>query len=134
MLPIPPGLTMSLQKLFLNPIASFGSRRDFLRRAGNGMGLLALANLFQQEVLASGVDTGRNPMAARPSHFPAKAKNVIWLFMNGGPSQVDTWEFKPELAKRDGQDLKGFDKTTGFFAEAFQVLAIAFGQFRLKVP
>ncbi|HEV8062696.1 MAG TPA: DUF1501 domain-containing protein, partial [Gemmataceae bacterium] len=45
------------------------------------------------------------------------AKNVIWLFMNGGPSHVDTWDYKPELAKRDGQDLKGFDKTTGFFAD-----------------
>ncbi len=108
---------MSFQKLFLDPAASFGSRRAFLRRAGNGMGLLALANLFQQEAAANGVDTGLNPMAARSSHFPAKAKNVIWLFMNGGPSHVDTWDYKPELAKRDGQDLKGFDKTTGFFAD-----------------
>ncbi len=108
---------MSFQKLFLDPAASFGSRRAFLRRAGNGMGLLALANLFQQEAAATSVDTGLNPMAARPSHFPAKAKNIIWLFMNGGPSHVDTWDYKPELAKRDGQDLKGFDKTTGFFAD-----------------
>jgi hypothetical protein len=108
---------MSFRKLILDPAASFGSRRAFLRRAGNGMGLLALANLFQQEAQATGVDTGLNPMAARPSHFPAKAKNVIWLFMNGGPSHVDTWDYKPELAKRDGQDLKGFDKTTGFFAD-----------------
>ena len=108
---------MSLQQLFLDPLASFGSRRAFLRRAGNGMGMLALAQLFQQEALARGPESGLNPMAARPSHFPAKAKNVIWLFMNGGPSHVDTWDYKPELAKRDGQDLKGFDKTTGFFAD-----------------
>ncbi len=54
-------------------------------------------------------------MAPRPSHFPAKAKSVIWLFMNGGPSQVDTWDYKPELDKRDGQELAGFDKNTGFF-------------------
>jgi hypothetical protein len=107
---------MSLQKLLLDPTASFGSRRTFLRRAGNGLGMLALANLFQQEALARG-ETGLNPMAARPGHFPAKAKNIIWLFMNGGPSHVDTWDYKPELAKRDGQDLKGFDKTTGFFAD-----------------
>jgi hypothetical protein len=40
---------------------------------------------------------------------------VIWLFMNGGPSQVDTWDYKPELAKRDGKELEGFDKNTGFF-------------------
>jgi Protein of unknown function (DUF1501) len=108
---------MSLQQLFLDPLASFGSRRAFLRRAGNGMGMLALAQLFQQEAAAHAPETGLNPMAARPSHFPAKAKNVIWLFMNGGPSHVDTWDYKPELAKRDGQDLKGFDKTTGFFAD-----------------
>ncbi|CAN5226946.1 DUF1501 domain-containing protein [soil metagenome] len=107
---------MSLQKLFLDPTASFGSRRAFLQRAGSGMGMLALANLFQHE-LQAGAETALNPMAARPSHFPAKAKNVIWLFMNGGPSHVDTWDYKPELAKRDGQDLKGFDKTTGFFAD-----------------
>ena len=53
----------------------------------------------------------------REPHFPAKAKSVIWLFMNGGPSQVDTWDYKPELDKRDGQPLAGFDKNTGFFTE-----------------
>ena len=37
--------------------------------------------------------------------------------MNGGPSQVDTWDYKPELAKRDGKELKGFDKNTGFFTD-----------------
>jgi hypothetical protein len=54
-------------------------------------------------------------MALRPGHFPAAAKSVIWLFMNGGPSQVDTWDYKPELARRDGQELEGFDTNTGFF-------------------
>ena len=58
-----------------------------------------------------------NPLAPQPPHFPAKAKSVIWLFMNGGPSQVDTWDYKPELEKRDGQELKGFDKNTGFFTD-----------------
>ena len=58
-----------------------------------------------------------NPLAAKPAHFPAKAKRVIWLFMNGGPSQVDTWDYKPELDKRDGQELTGFDKNTGFFTD-----------------
>ena len=55
------------------------------------------------------------PLAPREPHFAAKAKRVIWLFMNGGPSQVDTWDYKPELEKRDGQELEGFDKNTGFF-------------------
>ena len=69
---------------------------------------------------SAGAATGNlalNPMAPRASHFAGKAKSVIWLFMNGGPSQVDTWDYKPELAKRDGKDLEGFDKNTGFFTD-----------------
>ena len=49
-------------------------------------------------------------LAAKPAHFPAKAKNVIWLFMNGGPSQVDTWDYKPELAKREWSSLSDENK------------------------
>ena len=100
-------------------------RRRFLSRAGQGIGILALADLLNSEGLStnSAVAATRdarslNPLAARPAHFAAKAKNVIWLFMNGGQSQVDTWDYKPELAKRDGQDLEGFDKNTGFFVNA----------------
>jgi hypothetical protein len=85
-----------------------GSRRTFLARAGGGLGALALA-----ELLVGAAET--NPLAAKSSHFPAKAKSVIWLFMNGGPSHVDTWDYKPELVKRDGQELPNFDKNTGFF-------------------
>ena len=50
--------------------------------------------------------------------FPARAKSVIWLFMNGGPSQVDTWDYKPELIRSHGKELAGFDKKTGFFADS----------------
>ena len=95
------------------------SRRHLLAQVGGGAGLLALASLLADEGLlssASGADASSlNPLAPHPGHFPAKAKSVIWLFMNGGPSQVDTWDYKPELEKRDGQELKGFDKNTGFF-------------------
>jgi len=99
------------------------SRRQFLTRTGQGFGLLALAGLLDQAgALAADSTAGVNPaarqlhpLAPRPAHFPTRAKSVIWLFMNGGPSQVDTWDYKPELAKRDGQDLPGFDKNTGFF-------------------
>jgi len=94
------------------------SRRDLLRTAGGGAGLLALAGLLSEEGLitpASAAGPSLDPLAPHPPHFPAKAKNVIWLFMNGGPSQVDTWDYKPELLKRDGQELKGFDANTGFF-------------------
>jgi hypothetical protein len=59
---------------------------------------------------------GRSAGAAA-GHFPGQGQVVIWLFMNGGPSQVDTWDYKPELEKRDGQELKGFDKNTGFFTD-----------------
>src|SRR4051812_40973026 len=94
--------------------ASIYTRRELLSQAGGGMGMLALASLMTQQGLAA-TSQPLNPLAARPAHFAAKAKNVIWLFMNGGPSQVDTWDYKPELARRDGQELEGFDKNTGFF-------------------
>ena len=77
--------------------------------------------LGQERLLAAdtsgGAATSVNPLAPKIAHFPAKAKSVIWLFINGGPSHVDTWDYKPELAKRDGQQLKNFDKTTGFFQD-----------------
>ena len=86
--------------------------------------MLALAALLADEGLLSSaaaadsvVDPRLNPLAPKKSHFPAKVKSVIWLFMNGGPSHVDTWQYKPELEKRDGQELEGFDKNTGFFKE-----------------
>jgi hypothetical protein len=104
---------------------SFLSRRHLLAQAGGGLGMLALASLLSDQGLlspalaadsSSGTPANKlNPLAPHAGHFPAKAKSVIWLFMNGGPSQVDTWDYKPELAKRDGQALKDFDKNTGFF-------------------
>src|SRR5262245_6544201 len=101
---------------------AFATRRQFLRRTGQGCGLLALAALLDQQGLRAAPPVADapgspalNPLAPKPSHFPARAKSVIWLFMNGGQSQVDTWDYKPELAKRDGQELPGFDPKTGFF-------------------
>ena len=91
--------------------ASQMNRRAMLQRCGMGIGSLGLSSLLQQEGLAA-----KNPLVARQPHFKTKAKSVIWLFINGGPSQVDTWDYKPELAKRDGQALEGFDKFTGFFS------------------
>ncbi len=104
--------------LFASPSPAYPTRRSFLRRAGNGLGILALAGLLDQKgLLAAEEDRSLNPLAPRPPNFPAKAKSVIWLFMNGGPSQVDTWDYKPELEKQDGKELKGFDKATGFFVD-----------------
>src|ERR1035438_34541 len=84
---------------------SCNSRREFLARAGGGFGLLALTALLQQEgLLAQAVDS-ENPLAAKPPMFPAKAKSVIYLFMHGGPSHIDTFDPKPALLKLDGQKL-----------------------------
>jgi hypothetical protein len=93
------------------------TRRELLQHAGGGAGLLALASLLADQGLAATDEKAINPLAPKTPHFPVKAKSVIWLFMNGGPSQVDTWDYKPELARRDGQELEGFDKNTGFFTE-----------------
>lgn len=87
------------------------SRRDLFQRAGAGFGMLALQDLITRDALGSTA----NPLAPKAPHFPGKAKSVIWLFMNGGVSHVDTWDYKPELQKRSGQPLDGFDPKTGFF-------------------
>ena len=82
------------------------TRRELLRRTGLGFGSLALAQMLGGEGL---LDTARadaiRPLAPKLPHFPAKAKHVIHLFMNGGPSHVDTFDPKPELTKRNGQEL-----------------------------
>lgn len=108
---------MNLPKLFAPPPPCYASRREFLARAGGGFGMLALAGLLDQETLRAAPAAPANPLAPKPGHFPAKAKSVIWLFMNGGPSQVDTWDYKPELERRHGQELAGFDRNTGFFRD-----------------
>ncbi|MGE0756157.1 MAG: DUF1501 domain-containing protein [Pirellulaceae bacterium] len=82
------------------------SRRDFLARSGAGIGLLALADLLQDEAQAADAEPRRgNPLAPRGPHFEPRIKSVIWLFMEGGPSGVDLFDPKPELAKRDGQRI-----------------------------
>ncbi len=78
------------------------SRRDVLRTAANGFGALALQHMLAREATAA---TSGNPLAAREPHFAGKAKSVIFLFMVGGPSQIDTFDPKPLLAKYNGQRL-----------------------------
>ncbi len=78
-----------------------------LRQCGMGFGALGLAQLLGQSGLletAAAADSV-NPLAPKRPHFAAKAKRVIHLFMNGGPSHVDTFDPKPELTKRHGQEL-----------------------------
>ncbi len=83
-------------------IAAPFSRRDWLKRAGGGAGMIALANLLaEQEV--HGAETDRTSLSPLLPQFPAQAKSVIWLFMEGAPSAVDMFDPKPELTKRHGQ-------------------------------
>ena len=79
------------------------SRREALRRSAVGFGSLALAGMLGAQSQGSGAQA--DPLAARPSHFPARAKRVIFLFMTGGPSQVDTFDPKPLLERDDGKPL-----------------------------
>ena len=77
-----------------------GTRRDFFRRASIGLGTVALAQLLQSDGYAAS-----DPLAPRPPHFKPRAKNVIFLFMEGAPSQMDLFDPKPELQKWNGHPL-----------------------------
>src|SRR5438270_12076529 len=74
------------------------SRRQALKSAGTGFGYLALAGLLGQNAAAAA-----KPLAAREPHFRPRAKRVIFLFMQGAISQVDTFEYKPQLQKDGGK-------------------------------
>jgi hypothetical protein len=78
-------------------------RRHFLATAGQGFGMLALASLLGRENLLASPPTTSGPWANSPPHFPAKARSVIWLFMEGGPSAMDTFDPKPELTRNHGK-------------------------------
>jgi uncharacterized protein DUF1501 len=88
------------------------TRREFLWETGAGFGALGLTGLFANGPLFADTSPEKaklkftNPMAPKKPMFPAKAKAVIFLFMYGGPSQVDTFDEKPELARLDGKTIK----------------------------
>lgn len=77
-------------------------RRQWLQSAGCGFGSLAVAGLCHQQAMAS-AGPAKDPLAAKPPMIPARAKRVIFLFMQGGPSQVDTFDYKPALERHDGE-------------------------------
>ncbi|MEW4528016.1 DUF1501 domain-containing protein [Maioricimonas sp. JC845] len=84
-------------------------RRRFLADAATGLGAVALANLLGRDGLLAAspqIDPAR-PYAPRQSHFPAKAKNVVVIFCAGAVSQLETWDYKPELIRQDGKPLEG---------------------------
>src|SRR5947207_7169494 len=78
------------------------SRRDFLRNAGGGFGMIALASMLAEQGLLA---QARNPLAPRAPHHEAKAQRVIFLFMSGGPSHLELFDPKPDLQRLHGQPL-----------------------------
>ena len=79
------------------------TRREYFFRMGGGFANLALLDLMSRAQAAS----VKSPLAAKPAHFTAKAKRCVFLFMNGAPSHVDTFDPKPDLTKFDGTHYKG---------------------------
>ena len=105
----------------------YNSRRDFLQKAGLGCGSLALTKLLAEEgLLGQTIPETASSTAIPGPHFAPRAKSVIWLFMPGSPSQVDTFDYKPELQKRNGEKLEGADPKTGFFTTNGKILASPF--------
>ena len=98
------------------------SRRQLLQNCGAGFGAIALNDLLARTASAGqNSSAASNPLLSRPGHFPARAKRVIFLFMHGGPSHVDTFDYKPLLAKHDGQPFP-FEKPRIQFAQTGNLL------------
>ena len=100
------------------------SRRDLLRMSSAGFGSLALAGLLGEEARAAAkVAPGQatDPLAPKPPHFEPRAKRVIFLFMHGGPSQVDTFDYKPLLQRDHGKPLP-FERPKVVSSETFNLL------------
>src|SRR5258708_8464689 len=97
------------------------NRRELLRKMGSGFGMLEISSLLGNAALS----IGANPLEPKPTHFPAKAKHVIYLFLNGGPSQVDPFDPKPMLTKYHGNpapsgNLKTERKTGALLKSPFE--------------
>ena len=91
-------------------------RREMLLRCANGFGAVALAALLRRPGVRPRPERARGdgPLAPRPPHFPARARSVIFLYMDGGPSQVDTFDPKPRLDREHGQPIKVKTQPTQF--------------------
>ena len=86
-------------------LLKYETRRHFFGRCGVGTGSMALGTLLQQGQAAEQSSTFNNPLAPKPTHFPAKAKSIIYLFMAGGPSQLEMWDYKPKLGELNGKPI-----------------------------
>src|SRR5262245_52246598 len=91
----------------MDPILQQINRRAFLGRSATGLGSLALASLLDPALLraADGVKVDRWTGVIQPLHFAPKAKRIIWLYMAGGPSHLETFDSKPKLAAMHGQPM-----------------------------
>src|SRR2546421_453618 len=117
-------LFLSTDDLRLTPVKTSNphiipvrSRREFLQRAGCGFGAMAFSYLLGLDGLSSRAESIKldplNPLAPRPPHHPARAKSVIWLFMEGGPSHLDLFDPKPMLDTLAGRPALGSWATYG---------------------
>lgn len=88
----------------MNP---FLTRREMLNRTAGGFGMVGLSGMLASASESGPVGSTSNPLLPKTTHFPPKAKHVIFLFMNGGPSHVDTFDPKPELKKQEGKPGPG---------------------------
>ena len=95
------------------------SRRELLRRSAVGFGSLALASMLADTSRADAAEA--DPLAPRTPHLPARAKRIIFLFMKGGPSHLDTFDYKPRLQRDHGKPLP-FDKPRVHFAKTGNLL------------
>ncbi|MDQ6705248.1 MAG: DUF1501 domain-containing protein, partial [Acidobacteriota bacterium] len=87
-------------------VSQFETRRHFFSRCGVGLGKIALASLLaDSNVFGATAGATSNPMQAKPGDFPAKVKSVIYLFMAGGPSQLELYDYKPALQKLNNQPM-----------------------------
>ena len=93
------------------------TRREFLWQSGAGFAGTAFAGLLQQDGfltstgMAADTISHQNPLSAKAPHFAPKAKNVIFLFMYGGPSHIDTFDYKPAMKGRDAPGKRGGSKS-----------------------
>ena len=118
---------MSIDRL---PRRGAPTRRELLGRAGSGLGSVALATMLADEGLftksSAADEQGRSPLAPRSAHFVPRAKSVIFLFMYGGPSHLDLFDYKPALAQFAGKgvgdvvDTKGARSGGGLFPSPYK--------------
>src|SRR5262245_162780 len=90
------------------------NRREFLGEMGTGLGSIALACLLMEEAGVSPLLRAGEKDGRRGLHFPPKAKRVLQIFCPGAASQIDLWEYKPELQKRHGQPMPGLTGVNSF--------------------